>query len=226
MFRIKKGSGSDAGQPVATVRQEVPEEPIAKIPPPRRTMPIPARPLGSPNYPLDIGRRVADGAGGSLRLDAASGATRDKALMIGKDVRLKGEILACEKLTLEGQAEVAVTGCRSLHVGSTGIFRGTADVAEADIGGQFEGDLVSRERLTVRSTGRIIGKVRYTQITIEAGGQITGEVTRLEAETSAPEFAATQSQAAARAGMIAAKAEVGALTQPSGAGSDATLDRS
>ncbi|MGZ9112671.1 MAG: bactofilin family protein, partial [Rhodoplanes sp.] len=56
--------------------------------------------------------------------------------------------------------------------------------AEADIGGHFEGNLVARERLTVRPTGRIRGSIRYAQITIEAGGQITGEMTMLDATTT------------------------------------------
>jgi hypothetical protein len=33
----------------------------------------------------------------------------------------------------------------------------------------------------VRPTGRIKGTVRYAQITIESGGQITGEMTMLDA---------------------------------------------
>ena len=33
-----------------------------------------------------------------------------------------------------------------------------------------------RERLTIRSTGRIQGKIRYGQIEIEPGGEISGEV--------------------------------------------------
>ena len=82
-----------------------------------------------------------------------------RSLVIGKDVRLKGEISACDKLILEGDAEIELTGCRQLQIGASGCFRGSADVAEADIGGHFEGDLVARERLTVRPNGRVRGKI-------------------------------------------------------------------
>ena len=178
MFRIKnkKESGGDPEQKVLAERREpVEQAPVAKVPP-RRTLPVAARPLGSPTF--DIPRRGGEAAAGS-RADPSS--VRDKSLIIGRDVHLKGEIFACDKLVVEGDAEIALTGCRHLQIGAAGSFRGTAEVAEADIGGQFEGNLVARERLTVRPTGRVRGAVRYAQITIEAGGQITGEVTMLDA---------------------------------------------
>ena len=51
-----------------------------------------------------------------------------------------------------------------------------AEVDYADLGGRFEGTLVARERLFVRSTGRIHGKIHYSQIEIEPGGEISGDV--------------------------------------------------
>jgi cytoskeletal protein CcmA (bactofilin family) len=181
MFRIKKAAGSDSQPTVVAERQEAVEEPPVTKLPPRRTLPMPVRPIGGPSFP-ETARRI-DAPAGPLRADAA--AARDKSLVIGKEVRLKGEISACEKMILDGDAEIALTGSRHLQIGASGCFRGTADVAEADVGGHFEGDLVARERLTVRPTGRIRGSVRYAQITIEAGGQITGEMTMLDAGATA-----------------------------------------
>lgn len=180
MFRIKKASDSDR-QPPVTAEQEKPveEPPVAKSPP-RRTLPMPPRPVDVPSFPE--GARRSNVPVPPARAD--TGAARDKSLTVGKDVRLKGEISACDKMILEGDAEVELTGCRQLQIGATGCFRGSADVAEADIGGHFEGNLVARERLTVRPTGRIRGSIRYAQITIEAGGQITGEMTMLDATTT------------------------------------------
>jgi cytoskeletal protein CcmA (bactofilin family) len=178
MFHIKKGSGSDTEQTVVAQQQPPEEPPVVKVPP-RRPLPVAARPLGSPAFTVDIARRGGEVPGNLARADPSS--TRDKLLVIGRDARLKGEIFACDKLILEGDAEIALTGCRNLQIGAVGSFHGTADVAEADIGGQFEGDLVARERLTVRPTGRIKGTVRYAQITIESGGQIIGEMSMLDA---------------------------------------------
>jgi cytoskeletal protein CcmA (bactofilin family) len=59
-------------------------------------------------------------------------------------------------------------------------------VVEADVAGCFEGEIATKERLAVRGTGRVTGKIRYGQITIDAGGQVTGEITGLETAATPP----------------------------------------
>lgn len=57
-----------------------------------------------------------------------------------------------------------------------GIFNGNAAIDEAEVHGRFEGDLVVRNRLLIRATGRVSGTVSYGQIEIEAGGRISGTI--------------------------------------------------
>ena len=47
---------------------------------------------------------------------------------------------------------------------------------EAEIQGRFEGNLVVRMRLLIKASGRVSGTIRYGQIEIECGGQISGDV--------------------------------------------------
>ena len=165
MFRIKKGNdGEDTS--AAPPPEAAEEVPVAQVPP-RRAAPLPGRTMSGPSPP-----------------SAPPSAARDKTLVVGKEVRLKGEVLSCDKIVVEGEADVVVAGCRILQIGPTGVFRGSAAVAEGEIAGQFDGDLTASDRLVVRSTGRIKGAVRYSQITIEAGGQITGELKTLDAAGS------------------------------------------
>lgn len=212
MFRIKNKKESGVGDPeqkvLAERREPVEQAPVAKVPP-RRTLPVAARPPGSPTF--DVTRRGGEAPAGS-RVDPSP--VRDKSLIIGRDVHLKGEIFACDKLVVEGDAEIALTGCRNLQIGAAGSFRGTAEVAEADIGGQFEGNLVARERLTVRPTGRVKGAVRYAQITIEAGGQITGEVTMLDSAPAGAASGAINAQGDRRASEPSSLGEVDAYVAP------------
>lgn len=188
MFR-KSSPHADAPEPVMVVtsRPEPVEEEKPAMAPVRRTVAVPSRPLGNTGFPIDIGRR-GDPAAGSGRSDASNSPGRDKNLIIGKDVRLKGEVTSCDKLVVEGEVEILLSGCRSLHIGPSGVFRGKAVVSDADIAGRFEGEIETKERLAVRASGRISGKVRYGQITIDAGGQVTGEIVGADAEslTSAP----------------------------------------
>ncbi|MBF0334965.1 MAG: polymer-forming cytoskeletal protein [Alphaproteobacteria bacterium] len=57
--------------------------------------------------------------------------------------------------------------------------------AEAEIGGAFEGGLVVRKKLVIRSTGKVQGTVRYGRIVIEAGGEVTGTIEVLQPEPAA-----------------------------------------
>ena len=49
---------------------------------------------------------------------------------------------------------------------------------------RFEGELTVRDRLTVRATGRISGKIRYGRIIVEAGGELAGEIAALSPDNS------------------------------------------
>jgi cytoskeletal protein CcmA (bactofilin family) len=182
MFRIKKNSHGEGEATTEAERPEPEEVPSAKAPP-RRTAPMPARPPGGPGLPVDIGRRVPELP---ARGEAPAAAAREKALAIGKGVHLKGEVLACDRMAIEGDAEITLAGCKHLQIGHSGRFRGTADVSDAEIAGHFDGDLVVRERLSVRPTGRIKGTLRYGQIVIEAGGQVTGDIASLDAPSAPP----------------------------------------
>ena len=95
--------------------------------------------------------------------------------MVGKDITLSGE-LACDHLIVEGIVEASVKECQRLEIAETGLFRGTVEIKEADIGGRFEGEITVQGRLSVRSTGRIDGKVLYGELAVEAGGTLDGEI--------------------------------------------------
>jgi cytoskeletal protein CcmA (bactofilin family) len=111
----------------------------------------------------------------SMRNDR-SGEAEAKKLIVGQGICLSGQITACERLIVEGTMECSLSECRNIEIAESGFFKGQAEVDYADIGGRFEGTLVARERLFVRSSGRIHGKIHYCQIEIEPGGEISGDV--------------------------------------------------
>ena len=110
-------------------------------------------------------------------------ATPSGTLIIGRDIRVKGEIESCQNLIVEGQVEASLAA-ETLHVLNAGLFKGSAEVERADIAGTFEGTLTVRGRLSIKASGRVSGRVRYARINIEAGGEIAGEVA-VDAEAGA-----------------------------------------
>ena len=134
------------------------------------------------SYQPDVSRRVPDIAGVTPSRKEHSKSISDgdgKRLVIGRDIRLSGEISACDKLVVEGHIEASLPGARAIDVSSTGYFKGNADVEEADISGHYEGELIARDRLVVRAGGRISGTIRYGRIVIESGGEISGDMQAL-----------------------------------------------
>jgi cytoskeletal protein CcmA (bactofilin family) len=44
-----------------------------------------------------------------------------------------------------------------MEIAETGYFKGTASIEQADVRGQFEGELVVSKRLLIRATGHVSG---------------------------------------------------------------------
>jgi cytoskeletal protein CcmA (bactofilin family) len=134
----------------------------------------PAKPASTPSARHDIPRR---GIEPSRRYDRMRPSeSESKKLTVGRDICLSGEITSCHRLVVEGRVEAALSDAHAIEIAPTGFFKGSAEVVEADISGLYEGELVARETLTVRSGGRINGTVRYGRIIIEAGGEISGDM--------------------------------------------------
>ncbi len=107
-------------------------------------------------------------------------------LTVGPGIRLKGEITDCDTLVVEGHVEISAKS-RLIEIAETGTVVGDIEVETADVSGRFDGNLNINERLTIRSTGRVSGKIRYNTIEIESGGRISGNVeTEEDAKDSSP----------------------------------------
>lgn len=106
-------------------------------------------------------------------------------LIVGRNIKLKGEIAACDTLVVEGHVEASMDS-RVIQIAESGVFIGEAGIDIAEVSGQFEGKLTARKRLVIRKSGRVSGTIRYGQIEIEAGGRISGDVQEQRAGEAAP----------------------------------------
>jgi cytoskeletal protein CcmA (bactofilin family) len=97
-------------------------------------------------------------------------------LIVGREITLSGEINSCDRLVIEGSVEANLQNCNEVELAETGLFKGSATIDEIEVRGRFEGNLTVRRRLLIRATGRVSGTIRYGQIEVECGGQISGDV--------------------------------------------------
>ena len=130
----------------------------------------------------------------SPRADAASTAKpANKAeesvskLIVGPDIKLKGaEITDCNTLVVEGRVEAAMES-RVLQIAEIGEFVGKAAVDMAEIRGRFDGELTVRKQLMILATGHVSGKIRYGKLSIEEGGELSGDIGALGPAPVSPE---------------------------------------
>ncbi len=103
----------------------------------------------------------------------------DRQLLIGKGINISGEIDACNHLVVEGQVDATLKGANILDIAESGTFYGSVEINEGSVAGRFEGDLKVEGRLTIRSTGVIIGSLQYGELAVEAGATIEGKIAPL-----------------------------------------------
>ena len=177
-----RAAAAAAGHPLRqNLRPEVPR-PAAAIPA------VPTNPAAAPA-----------GMPSPTAKEPASMATPDpKTLIVGRDISLTGDITACDKLIVEGRIEANMQDCRIVEIAESGLFKGKADIGEADISGAFEGSLKVRGRLIIRATGSGTGEVEYGELEI---GQIVADPNqpRIQGAIKAPAAAAAPLAAAAKA---------------------------
>jgi len=132
--------------------------------------PAPAPAPATPQKVSDVPAREADDA---------------KNLIVGRGIKLNGQISACDRLVVEGTVEADLNDAEAIEVTTSGLFKGTASIQEADISGRFEGSLIVKRRLILRKGGRIEGSVKYAAVVIEEGGQIRGQMDAIGADGEA-----------------------------------------
>lgn len=153
--------------------------------------------MSGPGFRTDAPRRVVDIPGAPQRKPEpqpaaapSAGIDQQRRLTVGRDISLSGEISSCDVLVVEGTVEAKLRDGRNIEIAEAGLFKGSVEIDEADIAGRFEGDILVRGRLRVRSTGRIHGSIKYGELEVEAGGRLIGDIQSVD--TASPSGAMAQ----------------------------------
>jgi len=158
----------------------------------RASAPLPPR-TAEPARPPAEAPRPAEAAARPVPAPAQRRNDADlRRLIVGREISLSGEITSCDKLIVEGSVEANLQNCHDVDIAESGLFKGSATIDEIDVRGRFEGNLVVRKRLFIRATGRVSGTIRYGQIEIECGGQISGDIQAQSGEEAIAEPSAAR----------------------------------
>jgi cytoskeletal protein CcmA (bactofilin family) len=99
-----------------------------------------------------------------------------RTLVVGPGISMQGTVQDAERLVVEGTVEASTIHVAELSISHGGVFRGQAEVKQADIAGTMQGTLTARDNLVVRSTGKVLGTANYRVLSIENGGQVAGDL--------------------------------------------------
>lgn len=150
-----------------------------------------------PRRPADFLQPLARRVGEKPMMGSAPQQQEVRRLVVARGITVKGELAGCQRLTIEGRVEATLADCQVLEVAENGVFTGTATVEQADVRGRIEGELTVLNRLVVRATGRVSGRIRYQDLSIEQGGKLAGQIELLESEAEPEESEAAEAPAPA-----------------------------
>ena len=96
-------------------------------------------------------------------------------VVIGHGVQINGEIKKADEVQIDGDADVTMK-TDNLVVGATGDCKGTIETHNADVWGNFDGDITASGTLTIQEQGKVSGKIEYQNLQIKLGGKISGDI--------------------------------------------------
>ena len=96
-------------------------------------------------------------------------------VIIGNGVSIEGEIKKADEVQIDGEADVTMK-TDNLVIGNTGKCKGNIETHNADIWGNFDGDLKASGTLTIQEAGVATGTIEYQKMQIKLGGKLSGDI--------------------------------------------------
>jgi cytoskeletal protein CcmA (bactofilin family) len=101
-------------------------------------------------------------------------------LVIGNGVTFKGTLNVPKKATIYGTVDGELTA-EEIFIGQSGKITGKVTAGSIEVEGEMHQVIHCRDHLHIRATGKVSGKLEYSQIQIERGGEFRGEMQQVGA---------------------------------------------
>jgi cytoskeletal protein CcmA (bactofilin family) len=96
--------------------------------------------------------------------------------MIGKSIRIRGEITGDEDVVLDGSLEGRIQLSRSLTIGRNADVKAEVQAQNVAVGGRVEGNIQAAGRVEIEGSARVTGNVRTPRISIADGAVFQGGI--------------------------------------------------
>ena len=96
-------------------------------------------------------------------------------LFVGEGVVIKGNFDVPDMAAIAGLVEGELT-TKQVMVDSSGVINGKVNAETVEVRGEITQGLLVTDHLTVYATGKITGTIEYSQISVEKGAHLTGDL--------------------------------------------------
>ncbi len=104
--------------------------------------------------------------------------------IISADLKIVGDLNSGGDLQIDGAVEGDITS-RALTIGESAVVRGVLVAETVHIYGSVVGE-VRANSVVLSKTAKVEGDISHQSITMEAGAELFGKLSRLEAKVAAP----------------------------------------
>lgn len=104
---------------------------------------------------------------------------KDAETIIGSSIKVKGNFVGQGNIVIEGQLEGSIKTEANLFIGEKAKIVANIEAAEATINGEVKGNLKIQDYLAIGSSAAIFGDIMYSEISIEKGAIINGQIIRI-----------------------------------------------
>jgi cytoskeletal protein CcmA (bactofilin family) len=96
--------------------------------------------------------------------------------MIGKTIRIRGELTGDEDVLLDGRLEGKIELSKSLTIGRNAEVKADVQAASVAVGGKLEGNVVASARVEIDGSASFTGNVTSPRISISDGAYFEGTI--------------------------------------------------
>lgn len=104
--------------------------------------------------------------------------------IISDSSNFQGNIETGGTLIVHGSVR-GIIRCSSLEILKGGDVDANVEAENVSVAGKFEGEMSCNGRLSVLSTGKVIGDISYGKLSIESGGQLDGNLSKCKSKDTA-----------------------------------------
>jgi cytoskeletal protein CcmA (bactofilin family) len=104
---------------------------------------------------------------------------KDAETIIGASIKVKGNFVGQGNIVVEGHLEGSIRTEADLFVGEKARIVANIEASQATINGEIKGNLKIHDYLAIGAAAKIFGDVIYSEISIEKGAVINGQLLKV-----------------------------------------------